>query len=267
MSASPIVLNFRESRLYGLIDDIRNGHAWLWNSVWLMLLIAALLLILQGFDHRLINGVNLWDKPSKFFLAVAIQFATVSWALTKLEHKTRGTARAVYIMVIDGWAENIYIATRAAFGLTSHFNYSTNFSTTAYALMGLGAVSMTATAFFIGSQIWRQGQRSLWQEAAALGLMLGAMLGTIAGGYMSQQSGHWVGGQVSDAHGLTFFGWSTTGGDLRVAHFVGLHAAQFIPLAALSGDKRVVWAATAAVVMLTPLIFWIGISGFPLFRA
>ena len=267
MSASPTALNFRESRLCGLIDDIRNGHAWLWNSVWLMLLLATLMLVFSGFDHRLINGVNVWDKPSKFFLAVAIQFATVSWALTKLEHKTRGTYRAVYTMVVAAWAETIYIATRAAFGLTSHFNYSTIFSTIAYSLMGVGAVSMTAAAFFIGWQIWLQGQRSLWREAAALGLMLGAILGTVAGAYMGQQSGHWVGGELSDAHGLTFFGWSTTGGDLRVAHFVGLHTAQFIPLAALSGDKRVVWATAAAVVMLTLVVFWMGISGIPLFRA
>ena len=267
MSASSTILNFRESRLYGLINDIRNGHAWLWNSVWAMLALSALLMVLGLFDHRLINGVDVWDKPAKFFLAVAVQFATVSWAITKLEHKTRGTHLAVYIMVIAGWAEIIYIASRAAFGLTSHFNNSTLFSSIAYGLMGLGAVSMTASAFFIGWQIWRQGQRGLWREAAALGLMLGAILGTIAGGYMSQQTGHWVGGELSDAHGLAFFGWSTTGGDLRVAHFVGLHTAQFIPLAALSGDKRVVWATAATAVLLTIGIFYMGISGLPLFRA
>ena len=267
MSVSPVALNFRESKLYGLISDIRRGDAWLWNSVCLMLMMATLLLVFSSFDHRLINDVNVWDKPAKFFLAVAIQFATVSWALTKLEHKTRSTYRAVYIMVVAAWAENIYISGRAAFGLTSHFNNSTLFSSIAYGLMGLGALSLTATAFFIGWQIWRQGQRDLWREAAALGLMMGAILGTIAGGYMSQQTAHWAGGELSDAHGLTFFGWSTTGGDLRVAHFVGLHTAQFIPLAALSGDKRIVWAAAATAVVLTLGIFLLGISGVPLFRA
>ena len=83
MSISNTPVNYRDSKIAGLINDIRNGHAWLWNSVWLMMLVAALLLVVSGFDHRLINGVDVWDKPAKFFLAVAAQFATVNWALTK----------------------------------------------------------------------------------------------------------------------------------------------------------------------------------------
>ena len=96
--------------------------------------------------------------------------------------------------------------------------------------------------------------------------MLGMVLATIAGGYMSSMQSHWVGGDLNDAHGLGFFSWSTTGGDLRVAHFVGMHVAQVLPLVALSGDRRVVYGAAFALPLLTGIIFVLGISGIPLFR-
>ena len=44
---------------------------------------------------------------------------------------------------------------------------------------------------------------------------------------------HWIGGSPSEAGGFGIMGWSTDGGDLRVAHFFATHAMHVIPLAAL----------------------------------
>ena len=259
-------LTFRQPAAYQLLADIRSGFRPLWVSTVAMMLLCLVCAALTQVDPRLFNGISVWEKPAKFFLAVGVQFATVSWAMTKLPQVDRSASIAARILVTCGWAENIYITACAALGQASHFNNSTPLTAIAFALMGVGAVAMTASSFYIGLQVWRKGGHGLWADAAALGLMAGAVLGTLAGAYIGNQSSHWVGGIQSDAGALAFFNWSVTGGDLRVAHFVGLHAAQFIPIAALSGSRTVVYGVTAVCILATGAVFLMAIAGIPLFK-
>jgi len=65
--------------------------------------------------------------------------------------------------------------------------------------------------------------------AFGLGITLGGLLfvvGSFEGGAMSALSTHTVGGGYT----LPVFGWTLVG-DFRVAHFVGLHSLQVLPLA------------------------------------
>jgi hypothetical protein len=78
--------------------------------------------------------------------------------------------------------------------------------------------------------------------------------------------------------GLPIVGWSTDGGDLRVAHFVGLHALQVLPLLGWllttyapvwispKARARIVGAAGALWLALTLLVFWQALRGQPLIR-
>ena len=253
-----------------IIDRIRSASPAIWNTVLAMSALALLCVVLQYVDTRLINGVSVWMKPAKFFSSITIQFATVGWAMSYLPQqlqRQRSITWPVLVMLASGWLEMAYIVFRAARAEASHFNLETLFAQVAYSMMGLGAVSMTAVAGYIGFRLWRHRSQGLWTEAAALGLMFGALLGTLAGAYVSAQTGHSVGGDPTDATGTGFFGWSTTGGDLRVAHFVGLHAAQIIPFAALSGRRSLVWLAALLCTVLTAGTFLLAISGTPLFRA
>jgi hypothetical protein len=249
------------------IDKMRTGSPYLFAISVAFLLLSLICAGLQAFDERLIHGVNVWNKPAKFFLSIAVQYLTVSWALSlagESQRGTRGLRVAVHVMAAAAFIEMTYIVFRALRGEASHFNTGTPFASAMYTAMGVGALSMTMSAAYVGIRIWRQRGDDIWREAAGLGLVVSAVLGTVAGAYMSSQTGHWVGGAPTDANGLGFFKWSTSGGDLRVAHFVGLHAAQFIPLAALSGRRAIVYGSAALVAILTCVTFFQAIAGMPL---
>ena len=253
-----------------LFSDIRRGSPMLWLSTLGMLIGFAGCLVALQLDARSFNGVDVWDKPGKFFLSLAVQYATVSWALSflpEVQRNARGIRFATMAMIAAGWFEVAYIALRAGRAEASHFNGSSVFSQVAYGVMGFGAVTLTATAFFIGYRVWKQRHQGLMAEAAGMGLVLGMVLGTLAGIYLSAQTSHWVGGEMSDARGLGVMAWSTTGGDLRVAHFVGLHAAQIVPFSAMSGKRAVVYFTAAVCILATCFTFALAVVGMPLFRA
>jgi hypothetical protein len=249
------------------LKDARRGSPMLWRNTILLALGCAICVALHLGDHRLINGVNVWDKPAKFFLSLVVQFVTVAWTMSLLQKPARGVKTASIILVIAAWTEMAYIIFRASRAELSHFNTGTPVAATLYSIMGVGAVSLTATSAFIGWRVWQQRGLSLMHEAAGFGLMWGALLGTIAGGVMSSMTSHWIGGDMTDATGTGFFGWSTTGGDLRVAHFIGLHAMQIIPFAAISERRWVVYAVAAATTVVMAVTFLAALNGVPIFMS
>lgn len=96
--------------------------------------------------------------------------------------------------------------------------------------------------------IWRRpadGLRPEYRAAVIAGLLLTVVLGGGFGIYMSQQTGHAVGAAAGH---LPIFGWNRAGGDLRVAHFFGIHAEQAIPLLALAVTPLNLPARWAAIV-------------------
>jgi hypothetical protein len=236
--------------------------------------IAFALLFLAAYtltyiDARLLYGVSIWEKPSKFFLSLAIHMATLAWGISLLplmQQHGRSIRIASFAFVCAALFEMAYMTFQATRGEASHFNLSTPFNALMYNLMGVGAVTLTAVTTYVGWRIRKAGSTTM-HFAAGWGFIASAVTTTLVAGYLAQGSGHWIGGDQTDATGLPFFHWSTTGGDLRAAHFAALHIMQAVPLIAwFWQDKRIAQASLAASVCVVTALFAQSLMGIPLFR-
>ncbi len=241
----------------------------------LFLLLATIpTLAAMGLDGRTLNGIDVWIKPLKFEVSLAVQLLSVAWLMLFLPERQGRLVRGLAIaMTAAAFFEIAYIALQASRGEASHYNVATPVAGLMYSLMGLGAVVLVATSGWIGALILRRGETSRpIVLASGLGLVLGSVIGSLTGAYMSAQTGHWVGGETTDAGGLPVFGWSRTGGDLRVAHFFGLHLIQILPVAAWAGaailpsrlQKPAIIAVAAAGSLFALAVFVQALSGQPI---
>lgn len=213
-----------------------------------LLMLAALVTSLVGLaiDPRTITSVPAWLKPAKFAVSIAIYSLTLAWIFRYLPAwpKTRrvvGWTTAVALVL-----ELVIIDVQAWRGTTSHFNVGTPLDMVLWSTMGFAIVAQTLTSIAVAIALWRQPftDRALgWAlrfgivitivGASAGGLMTGPTAAQLeqarAGTRMTVVGAHTV-GAPDGGPGLPGTGWSRQHGDLRVAHFLGLHAMQALPL-------------------------------------
>ena len=248
-----------------LVRRIFTTQPILFRSGVAMLVLAVLGSAGLLLDERTVNGINLWIKPIKFLVSVGvyqISLAAFFLALSPLANRSVAGRYIVWTSLGAGWFEVLYIAIQAARGTTSHWNYSSTLTIFMYALMGVGAVVLTSAAFVQGWMIWRYRSVAIppaLRWGLVIGLMMTFVLGAGFGGAMSAISTtHWVGGTLSDANGLPLMEWSRDGGDLRVAHFFGIHAMHFVPafawLAVRTVSKSLAIHATVIFAVLLAMV-------------
>lgn len=250
----------KKSDLHARIQHTAGPLYW----VGLALLVVSLpTLALALLDSRQLQGVSVWLKPFKFQLSTGVYLLTLALFMVWLPAAALRSKTARYVVwaaVLAGLFEVGYITWQASQGVASHFNTQTPFLATMYTLMGIGAVVLASASLALGILIARNPLYSLppaTKLAIVLGLVLTFIIGTGFGGYLSaQRAGHWVGGVLSDSGGLPLVKWSRTGGDLRVAHFFGIHAMHFIPAFALAlGWARILQANAVCAVWAFALVY------------
>lgn len=212
-------------------------------------------------DDRMLMGVNVWLKPLKFTLSGGLYILTVGFLTTLYPFSTKKKNILNNILSWTLLFEILIIFFQAARGILSHYNQSNLIDGLLFAAMGIliGIVVLLMVFFIIETIRLRLNTPRSIQWAILLGWFI-VLYGSWVGGQMIGQMAHNVG--VADGgEGLPLLNWSTVGGDLRVAHFFGLHSLQIIPLFALVLHKK--WKASSKtkslVVILVGLFYasWI----------
>ena len=240
------------SSLSSLSSPSARRHRALRPLVWhrpllgLSLFMAVLVVIcLIGLlvDQRSLTGAPIWAKPLKFSISVLVYALTLAWLLPLLRRRHLawwiGAAATGALSV-----EMVIIVGAAWAGVTSHFNVSTPLASVLWSVMAVSIVVVWLSTLLLAFLLFRADlgdpARSLAVRAGALIAVVGMGLAFLMTGPTGEQLDSFQG--IAGAHavgvpdggpGLPLLGWSTVAGDLRIPHFVGMHALQLLPLAAL----------------------------------
>ena len=258
-------------------------------TVFGFLMVADLVVCLAGLavDHRVITGAAAWLKPAKFAISTMIAAWSFAWCLASTT-VWRGLARVLdWLLAVGLVVEIVFIDLQAARGTSSHFNLSTRFDATVFAVMGVSIACIWLGMMLLTAILFRQPFASAWGWSLRLGMVL-AVIGSGAGALMvtptpQQLAAKQATGQppINGAHtvgapdggpGLPVTHWSADHGDLRVAHFVGMHGLQALPLFAWwvarrrpapgeRAQRHLVFAGFASYLSLFGLLLWQAFRG------
>ncbi|KRC47135.1 hypothetical protein ASE16_17495 [Leifsonia sp. Root227] len=196
-------------------------------------------------DQRQVLGVDTWLKPLKFSLSILLYSVTWAWLIAHLPRFRRLAHSAGTVIAVSLIVEQVAIVGAAAVGTTSHFNVSNGVSAAVWGIMAVsitvlyvGTFLTTIAVFFLRLPT---ASTTLAVRAGAAIAIVGMGLAYLMTGPTAAQLHDFQG--IAGAHtvgladggpGLPLLGWSTVGGDLRIPHFVGMHALQLLPLFAIA---------------------------------
>ncbi|MFE4638179.1 hypothetical protein ACFRJ1_33090 [Streptomyces sp. NPDC056773] len=209
-------------------------------------------------DDRQLMGESVWFKPMKFAFAFGVYGVTLAWLSSRLNRGRRLGWWTGSVIAVAGVIDVGAVAYAAAHGTYSHFNENTDaVARNVGTAFSIGVMPLLAATLVIAALVLFQSHedRALrialgaGLALAAAGMAVAAWLNTLAaeprtvedaaGNPVVLSGGHGIGDP--DGHGMPLTGWSTTGGDLRVPHLVGMHAIHvlllLIALMYLSGTR------------------------------
>lgn len=249
------------------INELRRRNKLLYWFGLFNIVAGVACIFLQFTDDAVLLGVNRWLKPMKFYFSVGIMTVTMNWLLYYLNNKKKVTQFS-WMIVITMFFENGCIIMQAIRGTTSHFNITSSFNGMVFSIMGLLILTFTITCIFIAGSFFQQKQFNI-SPAYLWGIRLGLILFILfssQGGIMVSLLKHTVGAN-DGSEGLPVLNWSKQYGDLRIAHFMGIHALQILPLTGyyVAKNKTQLFLYAGLYFICASALFIQAVKGIPLF--
>lgn len=212
------------------LDELKQRNEVLYFTTMICFVLGIVCLLLTRVAPIQVLGTSAWYKPFKFFMSTALFTGAMGWYLFYL-----GESRAVAIyswgLVVLFAIEDVYIFLQAARGTTSHFNISSPFHAIMWPVMGAAAVAISVWTLIVSFPFFTRTFPEL-PVAYLWGIRFGLLIFVVfslEGIAMGARMAHTV-GAADGGNGLPIVNWSSNNGDLRVAHFFGMHALQILPL-------------------------------------
>ncbi len=250
-------------------DTLKSKNEPMYYFGWICLVCALICFILTKTTQTQVWNISAWFKPMKFFLSTLL----LVWSMGFYMHYLGDNSAILpysWGMIVLFTFENMYIAWRASQGQLSHFNVATPFNASMYSLMAVASTGISLWTAYIGVLFFTHKIEAM-DESFLWGIRLGIVLFVVfslQGFAMGARMTHTIGG-ADGSVGLPVVNWSKKYGDLRIAHFLGMHALQIIPLLSfyVVRNVRMVFVLSFIYGLLTLAVFIQALQGKPFIKS
>jgi len=250
-----------------IISQIKDRSILLYYFGSICLFFGLICLVLSRVHAVEVYGVNAMFKPAKFAFSTWILLWSVGYYIGDIS--IPNTRIVEWTLILTLGSEIIYIAIQAYRGAESHFNTSTALNSFLFSMMAIAASIATLSIAYIAFWYFVNDTSHLvvhYVWAVRLGMVFFVIF-AFQGFAMGAQMSHSV-GAVNDNSNIYLLGWSTTYGDLRIAHFMGMHALQILPIASILIFRNTTATLSFAIVygLLAVWTFVMAMAGRPIFN-
>jgi hypothetical protein len=180
--------------MLSFIESLKQKNETLFYFGLVCFAFAMICLLLSKLTSTEVFGVSAWIKPFKFSFSTFLFSWAMAWYCAYLPNFNIQLFNWSTIILLG--FEIVYIAFQASKGQLSHFNLSTPMYSVLYSMMALAATLVTIYTAYVGILFFTNSFPNL----------------------------------PDGGPGIPLLHWSTKFGDPRVAHFIGMHALQVLPL-------------------------------------